>query len=220
MIGKSRGQPIESIIVLTTSAAESSRVYESSHTAGRHLPRDVAQKVVGMKLTTWTMTRAAFCMVSSTVPFLPPSILTLPIPSFGVKTHFYQQRECFPCNWFGLLGKETHKKKKNKRMKKAAHFSWFQAEYSTSYEGWCEMTLGNPGWTEQQWIIAQSVKAPRLLTWRQELFLTNYLWALLRNPLPTQRPKKRLCSVNTQSAYGGEKEAFLHQKASEIFTYL
>lgn len=90
-------------------------------------------------------------------------------------------------------------------MKKAAHFSWFQAEYSTSYEGWCEMTLGNPGRTEQQWIIAQSVKAPRLLTWRQELFLTNYLWVLLRNPLPTQRRKKRLCSVKTQSAYGKKK---------------
>lgn len=84
--------------------------YESSHTVGRHLPRDVAQKVLGMKLTTWMLTRAAFCMVSSTVPFLPPSILTLPIPPFGVKTHFYQQRECFFCNWFGLLGKKTHKK--------------------------------------------------------------------------------------------------------------
>lgn len=60
--------------------------YESSHTVGRHLPRDVAQKLLGMKLTTWMLTRAAFCMVSSTVPFLPPSILTLPIPPFGVKT--------------------------------------------------------------------------------------------------------------------------------------
>lgn len=34
--------------------------------------------------------------------------------------------------------------------------------------GFChDMTIEYTGWTEQKWIIVQSVKAPRLLTWRQ-----------------------------------------------------
>lgn len=151
-----------------------------------------------MQITTWMMTKAlalalglpAFCLVIC-VFLLPPSIPTTLIPSFSVKKHFKQQREqCFPRNWLGLLGNITEKKKL-KRMKRTPHFLCFFAEYFTLRGGcWCEMTLENTGWTEQKWIKAQSVKAPRLLTWRQELLLTNYLWVLLRNPLPTQKKEK------------------------------